>query len=77
MLKYCGLLSHIGNWSGGMLVEEDRQTGRRSATARIRGEIDSLTIGATMQKKPACTEGLFPYLTAGRESCCNTFSSGR
>jgi hypothetical protein len=69
MVKYCGLLSHIGNWSGGMLMEEDRKTGRRSARARIRGEIDSVTIGDTTLKKPACTEGLFPFLTAGRESC--------
>lgn len=69
MLKYCGSLQHIGSWRGGMLVEEDARTGKRSAKARIRGEIDSVTIGATTLKKPACTEGLFPLLESGREAC--------
>jgi hypothetical protein len=52
-----------------MLVEEDARSGRRTAKARIRGEINSLTIGATTLNKPACTEGLFPFLFAGREAC--------
>lgn len=69
MNKHCGLLQHIGNWKGGMLVEEDARTGRRTNKARIRGEIDSVTIGATTLKRPACTEGMFPFLQPGREAC--------
>ena len=68
MRTYRGLLSHIGNWRGGMLVEEDRQSGRQTAKARIRGEIDGVTIGGVTLKRPACTEGLFPHLEAGREA---------
>ena len=68
MLKYTGLLKHVGNWSGGMLVEEDTRTGKKSAKARIRGEIDSVDSGDTTLKKPACTEGVFPSLEAGRQA---------
>lgn len=67
MRTYRGQLTRIGPWRGGMLVEEDRRTGRQAAKARIRGEIDGLTIGGVTLKRPACTEGLFPRLEAGRE----------
>lgn len=73
MRKYQGRLEHVGAWRGGMLVEEDVRTRRRTAKARIRGEIDSLTIGATTLKRPACTEGLFPSLAAGREATIYTY----
>ena len=68
MVKYSGMLQHVGTWRGGMLVEEDVKTKRQTAKARIRGEVDSLTIGSTTLKRPACTEGLFPFLEAGREA---------
>ena len=65
---YRGRLDHIGSWTGGMLVEEDRVRQTSTAKARIRGEIDRLVIGGRSVKKPACTAGLFPALHQGREA---------